>query len=194
MAEESNIAIGQQPPIIVEPAHSIGELLADAMSKLRLVIALVGMFYTAVAVLTIFGALCLLLPDLFFVLGKSGNFLLNLAQIIMSLIALALGVCAIVVICYQRRITASLATAEVQVDTIRDIALIQLQSGRYSLEQLTEKLHFHPENNVSPSDYVNVIQNIRPLISLLIGKERNVVNLGMAGLKFYQALKKILKK
>lgn len=194
MAEESIIAIGQQPPIIEEPAHLPSELLVQAITKLRLVIALVGMFYTAVAVLTIFGALCLLLPDLFFVLGNSGNFLLNLAQIVMSLISLALGMGAIVVICYQKRITTSLATAEVQVDTIRDIALIQLQSGRYSLEQLTEKLHFHPENNVSPSDYVNVIQNIRPLIGLLLGKERNVINLSMAGLKFYQALKKILKK
>jgi hypothetical protein len=170
------------------------QILTDTIARVRFTIMLVGFFYTGLCFVVCVLAVCLIAPNLFFMVDQTSPILLHTAQVITSLVALAMGVACLVIIFKQRELTYKLATAEVLIDGIRDVALIQMQAARYSLEDLTERLQFRHHHEASPLDYIDLAKRIGPMISLLMSHERSAITLAMEGFKLYQVIKKVLNK
>lgn len=169
------------------------EILNEAMAKVRLTIALVGLFYTGLVILLVVASIALLAPDVIKFMDHNSPVVINSGRILISLIAIIFGVGAVAVGLAHRRIHDSMVVAEGQIDNIRDRALIQMQATRYNLDELTEKLSFPKDQHAAgPLEYLEVAKKVGPLLSLLMAKERSMVTLGVEGLKFYQSLKKIL--
>jgi hypothetical protein len=178
------------PPDVIMPSS----ILPLAMQKIRLVIGLTGLFYTALTAICLIGAVAILAPDLIYMLDRSSPILMVIAQIAIALLAFATGIGALAVIYYQPRITNILVQAEAEIDDTRDIALIQLQSTRFTIEELTTKLK-HPSVTVdlNPMDYLQAAKSLAPLLSLINAKERNLMELGKAGYKAFRAIKRIMR-
>jgi hypothetical protein len=169
--------------------------LTDTISRLRFTIVIVSFFYSSLFFVIGIMAVCLVAPNIFYWMDHNSPILLNTARIIVSLIAIALACACIVIGFKQRELTGQLAFAEVMIDNIRDLALIQMQATRYNLEELTERLKFPQEpSHPSAFDYIELAKRIGPVISLLMAKERSVMTIAMEGLKLFQVLKKVLHK
>lgn len=176
-------------PVAVMPS----EILLLIMEKVRSTIMLVGWFYSGLVFLLCVAAVILLGPQFIWLADKNSPILMNMARIIVSLVAIGTSLGCFAVLLKSRELKLTLLEAEGQIDSLRDQAFLQLQATRYNLEDLTERLEF-PKDKQSPSplDYINVAKQLGPLLSLWNAKERSLVTLGVEGLKFYQALKKIL--
>jgi len=172
-----------------------GQILTEAIARLRFTIVLVSFFYSGL--FFVFGilAICLVAPNILYFLDRSSPILLDTAKIMISLVALTLALGAIAVTIKHNELTSRLALAEVLIDHIQDVALIQLQSTRYTLEELTERLKFPKEpQHASAFDYLELAKKIGPVISLLMARERSVITIAVEGLKLFQALKKVFNK
>jgi hypothetical protein len=177
-------------PAVVLPSQA----LLMVMDKVRTTILLVGFFYSALGFLLAALALILLAPNAYWMINKSSPILMWVAQLGISGIALVLALGCLVIGLNHKKLQAQLTEAETLIDTLRDRAFLQIQATRYNLEDLTEKLSVPKESHSpSPLDYLDVAKKIGPLLSLWNAKERSLVTLGVEGLKFIQALKKILK-
>ncbi|MBS1997996.1 MAG: hypothetical protein JSS86_16850 [Cyanobacteria bacterium SZAS LIN-2] len=172
-----------------------GQLLTDTIARLRFTIVLVSFFYSGLIFVVAILAVCLIAPNLLFWLDTNSPILINTARIIISLIAIGLAVACLVIAFKHRELTAKLATAEVMIDQIRDVALIQMQATRYNLEELSERLKFPKEaSHPSPLDYIDLARRLGPVVQLLLAKERSVMTMAVEGLKLFQALKKVMNK
>ncbi|MBX9938293.1 MAG: hypothetical protein K2Y32_03535 [Candidatus Obscuribacterales bacterium] len=170
------------------------QALLMVMDKVRTTIILVGFFYSALGFLLAALALILLAPSAYWMINKSSPILLWVAQLGISGIALVFAIGCLVIGLSHKKLQAQLTEAETLIDNLRDRAFLQIQATRYNLEDLTERLTFPKESHSpSPLDYIDVAKKIGPLLSLWNAKERSLVTLGVEGLKFIQALKKILK-
>jgi hypothetical protein len=172
-----------------------GQILTDTIGRLRFTIVLVSFFYSGLLFVVGIVAVCLITPGILFWMDRTSPILLDTARIIISLIAMALSCVCIFIVLKQRDLTAKLATAEVMIDNIRDLTLIQMQATRYNLEDLTERLKF-PKEQGHPTafDFIDLAKKIGPVVSLLMARERSVVTIAVEGLKLFQALKKVLHK
>jgi hypothetical protein len=171
-----------------------GQILTDTIARLRFTIVLVSMFYSGLCFIVGILAVCLLAPNVLYLMDRTSPILLHTARILIALVSFGLGAACLVIIFKQRELTSKLALAEVMIDNIRDMALIQMQATRYSLEDLTERLKFNDHHHASPFDYIDLAKRIGPVISLLMAKERSVVTIAMEGLKLFQVIKKVLNK
>jgi hypothetical protein len=172
-----------------------GQILTDTISRLRFTIVIVSFFYSSLFFVIGIMAVCLVAPNILYWMDHNSPILLNTARIIVSLIAIALACACIVIGLKQRELTGQLAFAEVMIDNIRDLALIQMQATRYNLEELTERLKFPQEpSHASAFDYIELARKIGPVISLLMAKERSIMTIAVEGLKLFQVLKKVLHK
>jgi hypothetical protein len=172
-----------------------GQILTETIYRLRRTVVYVGIFYSCLFYVIGILAVCLLAPDVLYLMDRTSPILINLARIAISLLSIGLAFVCIGIALQERGLTSKLALAEVMIDTLRDQALIQMQATRYNLEDLTERLKFpKEESHVTPFDYIDLAKKIGPVIGLLMAKERSVVTLTMEGLKLFQALKKVLKK
>lgn len=180
-----------------QPAAALvlpSQALLMVMDKVRTTIILVGFFYSALAFLLAALAVILLAPGAYWMINKSSPILLWVAQLGISGIALVFALGCLVIGLNHKKLQAQLTEAENLIDSLRDRAFLQIQATRYNLEDLTERLSFPKEtHSPSPLDYIDVAKKIGPLLSLWNAKERSLVTLGVEGLKFIQALKKILK-
>lgn len=175
--------------------HAIkpGEILMLAQQKLRLVAILLGWFYSGLIFLTVFLAICLLAPNVIYAIDHNTPWLMHFARLLVSLVAVVLALGCVAICVFHQHINAALEDKEYEIDAVRDMTLIQMQATRYNLEELTEKLSF-PEHKEAPSplDYINVAKKIPAFLALITSPERNLVTIGVEGLKFFQAVKKIL--
>ncbi len=171
-----------------------GQILTETIARLRFTIVLVSMFYSGLCFVVGIVAVCLIAPNLLFMMDQTSPILLHSARVIIALVSFVLGCACIAVIFKQRELTYKLALAEVMIDNIRDLALIQMQATRYTLEELTERLKFHEHHDPSPFDYIDLAKRIGPVISLLLAKERSVMTIAVEGIKLFQVLKKVLHK
>ncbi len=172
-----------------------GELLTNAIQRVRMVIGFVGLFYTILVAVTVVLAIVLLLPDLFWAMDRSSPILMNTARIFIALVAFAAGLCALAVGLIHVRINESMQADEIMIDDIRDQILIQLQAAKYNLEELTERFKLPKEAPAAGAlEYMEIAKRIGPLVSLLLNKERSILTLGVEGLKFFQLVKKVLNK
>lgn len=187
--KSTGTALSAPPTVVVLPS----EILLLIMEKVRSTIMLVGIFYSFLIVFFVVTAIILLAPNFVWLADRNSPILMIAAQILISLLAIGTALACFAVLVKSRELKLSLVEAEGQIDDLRDQAFLQLQATRYNLEDLTEKLEFPKDkHNPSPLDYINVAKQLGPLLSLWNAKERSLVTLGVEGLKFYQALKKIL--
>jgi len=174
-----------------------GQILTDTIARLRFIIVLVSFFYSGLIFITAILAVCLITPNILFWLDTNSPILINTARIIISLLALALSFACIGVIFKERELTEKLAVAEVMIDQIRDVALIQMQATRYNMEELSERLKFPKDphgHQPSPFDYIDLARRLGPVLQLLLAKERSVMTIAVEGVKLFSALKKVLHK
>ncbi len=172
-----------------------GELLTDAIKRVRMVIVFVGMFYTTLVVVTVVLAIVLLAPDVFWAMDRNSPILMNAARIMIALVAFAVGASALAIGWLHVRINETMQADEILIDDIRDQILIQLQAAKYHLEDLTERFKIPKEAPAAgPLEYMEIAKRIGPLVSLLLNKERSILTLGVEGLKFFQLVKKVLNK
>ncbi len=172
-----------------------GELLTDAIQRVRMVSGFVALFYTILVVVTVVLAIVLLMPDLFWALDRNSPILMNTARIFIALVAFAAGLGALAVGLIHVRINETMQADEILIDDIRDQILIQLQAAKYNLEELTERFKLPKEAPAAGAlEYMEIAKRIGPLVSLLLNKERSILTLGVEGLKFFQLVKKVLNK
>lgn len=185
------------PDVVYSSGIAPSELLSEISYQVRKVIGLVGLFYTALVILVSVLAVSLLAPDVFYFIDRHSPLLMDIARVLVSLVAIAAGVAALSVWLVHGRIRDDLELAEMRLDGIRDQTLIQLQAARFNLEELTERLKSPKESGgapVSPLDYIELARQIGPLLSLLVAREKSILTLGVEGLKFFQTVKKVLNK
>jgi len=174
-----------------------GQILTDTIARLRFIIVIVSFFYSGLIFITAILAICLIAPNLLYWLDNNSPILINTARIIISLVALGMSLACIAVIFKQQDLTEKLAVAEVMIDQIRDLALIQMQATRYNMEDLAERLKFpkeHDGHGPSPFDYIDLARRLGPVLQLLLAKERSVMTIAVEGVKLFSALKKVLHK
>ena len=168
-----------------------GQILTETISRLRFTIVLVSLFYSGLIFITGILAVCLIAPNLLYWIDRNNPILLHTARILISLIALGLALACVVIGIKQRELTGKLALAEEKIDYIRDMALIQMQATRFTLEDLTARLKFPKEKGQpSPFDYIELARKVGPVIQLLLAKERSVVTLAVEGLKLFPGAEK----
>jgi hypothetical protein len=194
-SHEGNGAGGSQYELYEEHKPLLpGQILTDTIARLRFTIVLVSFFYSGLCFIVGILAVCLIAPNLLYMMDQTSPILLHTARVMIALVSFALGAACLLIIFKQRELTGKLALAEVMIDDIRDMALIQMQATRYTLEDLTDRLKFNDHHQASPFDYIELAKRIGPVVSLLLAKERSVVTIAMEGLKLFQVVKKVLNK
>ena len=109
-----------------------------------------------------------------------------IAKSLLALFMFGFGAISIYVVIYSKQWQEGLALIEYECNALRDMSMLQATVARSQLSEIRERMLQKPEK-AEMEVISSIVKNSFPLLSMLMKKETNLIQWGLAGFKFVRS-------